>query len=80
MPATLAAQRTTVSVEKLLEVIVGLISEVVGGRDTEHLRLRIAIWRIRGEPNWQARIATLAYDPGDVLQCGGPCRRALRSR
>ena len=58
MPATLTAQRTTVSVEKLLEVIVGLVSEVMGGRDTEHLRLRIAIWRVRGEPNWQARIAT----------------------
>jgi hypothetical protein len=56
MPATLTAQRTTVSVEKLLDVIIRLISEAMGGRDTEHLRLRIAIWRVRGEPNWQARI------------------------
>ena len=57
MPVTLTAQRTAVSVEKLLDVIVGLISEAMGGRDTAHLRLRIAIWRVRGEPNWQARIA-----------------------
>ena len=28
----------------------------MGGRDTAHLRLRIAIWRV-DEPNWQARIA-----------------------
>ena len=50
MPVTLTAQRTAVSVEKLLDVIVGLISEAMGGRDTAHLRLRIAIWRVRGEP------------------------------
>ena len=57
MPVTLTAQRTAVSVEKLLDVIVGLISEAMGGRDAAHLRLRIAIWRVRDEPNWQARIA-----------------------
>ena len=56
MPATLAAQRVTVSVETLLDIIVGLITEAVGESNTD-LRLRIAIWRIRGEPNWQARIA-----------------------
>jgi hypothetical protein len=56
MPATLSAQRTTVSVEQLLDVIIKVISEAMGGRNTDHIRLRIAIWRIRGEPNWQARI------------------------
>ena len=56
MPATLAAQRVTVSVKTLLDIIVGLITEAVGESNTEG-RLRIAIWRIRGEPNWQARIA-----------------------
>ena len=55
MPATLAAQRLTVSVETLLDIIVALITEAVGESNTD--RLRIAIWRIRGEPNWQARIA-----------------------
>jgi hypothetical protein len=48
MPATLAAQRVTVSVETLLDIIVGLITEAVGESNTD--RLRIAIWRIRGEP------------------------------
>jgi hypothetical protein len=56
MPATWSAQRTTVSVEQLLDVIIKVISEAMGGRNTDHIRLRIAIWRIRGEPNWQARI------------------------
>jgi hypothetical protein len=60
MPATLAAQRVTVSVETLLDIIVGLISEAVGESNTDRLRLRIAIWRIRSEPNWQARIADVS--------------------
>jgi hypothetical protein len=47
MPATLAAQRLTVSVETLLDIIVGLITEAVGESNTD--RLRIAIWRIRGD-------------------------------
>jgi hypothetical protein len=44
-----------VSQATLLDIIVGLITEAVGESNTD--RLRIAIWRIRGEPNWQARIA-----------------------
>ena len=43
MPATLAAQRVTVSVETLLDIIVGLISQAVGESNTDRLRLRIAI-------------------------------------
>jgi hypothetical protein len=43
MPATLAAQRVTVSVETLLDIIVGLISQAVGESNTDRVRLRIAI-------------------------------------
>ena len=56
MPATLAAQRVTVSVETLLDIIVGLITEAVGESNTD--RLRIAIWRIRGEPNCKRALQT----------------------
>lgn len=61
MPATLTGQRTTVSVEQLLEIIVSLMSEAMGGRrNTEHLRLRISIWRVRSQPNWQADIGDVS--------------------
>jgi hypothetical protein len=55
MSATLNTERVTVPVEQLLDVIVNVISEAMDGRNAD-LCVRMAIWRVRGEPNWQARI------------------------
>ena len=81
MPVTLTAQRTAVSVEKLLDVIVGLISEAMGGRDTvASSSAHCDMARQRRAQLASAHRRDVAYDPGDVLQCNRPCRSALRSR
>jgi hypothetical protein len=51
----LVSQRTAISADKLLYILARLMAEAADWRSVE--QLRIAIWRAKGEPNWQARIA-----------------------